>query len=131
MKRLLAAVCFAFLLAPTAQAFAGKDDAQRWDAAYEWNDGDHEAYASDPEDSGDDENESERHYLTKKWGKHLYHRGEALPVLFLEQRYYVDDYDRHGLTSPPLGHHWIQTDDGDYFLVAVATGLITDIHLNP
>ena len=61
MKRLLRAVCFAFLLTPTAYAFAGNDDAQGWNAAYAWNDGDHEAYASDPEDSGDDENASVHH----------------------------------------------------------------------
>lgn len=132
MKRLLPAVCFAFLFVPTVHAFADTSDAQRGHAAYEWNDeSDHENYASHPEDDGDDQDESERHYLTKKWSKHLYHRGETLPVLFLEQRYYVDDYGRHGLTPPPLGHHWIQTDDGDYFLVAVATGLIADLRLNP
>jgi len=42
----------------------------------------------------------------------------------------VDDWRGHHLRKPPRGYHWVQTDDGDFILVAVTTGIILDLMLN-
>lgn len=44
--------------------------------------------------------------------------------------YVVRDYHGYGLRSPPRGHYWRRSDAGDFLLVAVATGLITDLILH-
>ena len=59
-----------------------------------------------------------------------YHRGERIEVVYLEPRYYVEDYHHYQLREPPRGHRWVRTDDGRYILVAVATGIIADILLH-
>lgn len=41
---------------------------------------------------------------------------------------YVSNYARYGLKPPPPGHQWRQV-DGDYVLVAVATGIIASVIL--
>ncbi|MEE7545694.1 RcnB family protein [Xanthomonas sp. Kuri4-1] len=45
-------------------------------------------------------------------------------------RYVVDDYRRYDLPPPPdRGHRWIRDRDGNFILVAIATGVITDLLL--
>lgn len=64
-------------------------------------------------------------------GKHKgWKKGERIPVVYLERRYYVEDYRHHHLAPPPRGHRWVRTDDGKYVLIAVATGIIADILLH-
>jgi Ni/Co efflux regulator RcnB len=42
----------------------------------------------------------------------------------------VDDWRTRRLREPPRGYHWVRDDDdGQFLLVAVATGIITDIVL--
>lgn len=41
----------------------------------------------------------------------------------------VPDYKHHGLKPPPKGHEWRRV-DGDYVLVAVATGIIASVIAN-
>lgn len=46
-------------------------------------------------------------------------------------RYIVDDYRRYDLPPPPDDHHrWVRDRNGDYILVAITTGIITDLLLN-
>jgi len=42
---------------------------------------------------------------------------------------YVDDWRSHNLRPPPRGHRWALV-DGQWLLVAVATGVIVDILIN-
>lgn len=42
----------------------------------------------------------------------------------------VRDYRTYRLRQPPRGYHWVRGDDGQYLLVAVATGIIMDIVLH-
>jgi len=64
------------------------------------------------------------------WRRDHYSRGDRIDVVYVERRYYVDDYDHYRLRRPPHGHRWIRTDDGKFILVAVATGIIADILLH-
>jgi Ni/Co efflux regulator RcnB len=45
------------------------------------------------------------------------------------RRFYVQDYGYYGLRPPPPGYRWVYA-DGNFVLMAVATGLIADILLN-
>ncbi|MBX3611926.1 MAG: RcnB family protein [Hydrogenophaga sp.] len=51
-----------------------------------------------------------------------YHRGQYLPAQYRSGRYVVVRH-QPGLYAPPRGHQWVQV-NGDFLLVAVATGLI-------
>jgi Ni/Co efflux regulator RcnB len=44
--------------------------------------------------------------------------------------YYVNDYGRYRLRTPPRGYRWVRTNDGDYLMVAIATGLIASVILS-
>lgn len=59
-----------------------------------------------------------------------YKRGDHIDVVYLQPRYYVEDYRVVHLAPPPPGHRWVRYPDGRYILVAVATGIIADILLN-
>jgi Ni/Co efflux regulator RcnB len=64
-------------------------------------------------------------------GNHYgWHKGEHIDVVYLQPRYYVEDYRVVHLAPPPPGHRWIRHPDGRFILVAVATGIIADILLH-
>jgi Ni/Co efflux regulator RcnB len=72
------------------------------------------------------------HY--KSWhdrGRHegWYKRGGYLPVEY-RTRYVVTDWRHDHLREPPRGYHWVRSDNGDFLLVAIATGVIVDLLLN-
>ncbi len=73
------------------------------------------------------------HY--KNWhdrGRHegWYKRGGYLPVEYRSARYVVTDWRRDRLREPPRGYRWVRSDNGDFLLVAIATGVIVDLLLN-
>jgi Ni/Co efflux regulator RcnB len=55
--------------------------------------------------------------------------GDRLLPEYLSRSYVVDDWRGHHLSAPPRGYHWVQM-DGDYVLVAIATGVILQLLLN-
>ena len=122
MKRLLLAASLAVLCLSSSTAFAHDDD----------HDHDRRGYHHHDHDD-DDDHRHHRHHSGKHkgWKKHRDHRrGERIEVVYLEPRYYVEDYHRYELRQPPRGHRWVRTDDGRFILVAVATGIIADILLH-
>lgn len=60
----------------------------------------------------------------KQWA-----RGQRLPVVYLEPRYYVREYRTYNLAPPPPGMVWVRPyqDDPNFYLVQAATGLISQI----
>lgn len=66
---------------------------------------------------------SERH---KSQQHHQFHQGRPLPQKYRGEGYQVNDWHERGLKAPPAGHRW-QNVDGNYVLIAVATGVITSI----
>jgi Ni/Co efflux regulator RcnB len=40
--------------------------------------------------------------------------------------YVVHDYREYRLRPPPRGYHWVRSDDGQYLLIGIATGIIQD-----
>ena len=39
----------------------------------------------------------------------------------------IERYHDYRLREPPRGYHWVRDDDGDFLLIAIATGIIADI----
>ncbi|HET6971596.1 MAG TPA: RcnB family protein [Phenylobacterium sp.] len=54
-------------------------------------------------------------------------RGAYVPSAY--RHYYVSDYYYYGLRPPPPGYRWVYA-DGNFVLMALATGLIADVILN-
>lgn len=57
-------------------------------------------------------------------------RGAYMPREYRNRQYVVVNHRSHRLSAPPRGHQWVQV-GADYVLIAVATGLIAHIVLNP
>jgi Ni/Co efflux regulator RcnB len=51
-------------------------------------------------------------------------RGAYVPRAY--RHYYVSDYGYYGLRAPPPGYRWVYA-DGNFVLMALATGLIADV----
>lgn len=65
-------------------------------------------------------------------GLHLGHykhfnRGERVSTVYLQPRYYVQDYRVYRLAPPPRGYRWIRPEPDRYLLISTATGLISQI----
>ncbi len=73
-----------------------------------------------------------RYYVVHDRGRHegWYKRGGYLPVQYRESRYYVTDWRALRLREPPRGYRWVRSDNNDFLLVAIATGIITSIILS-
>ena len=128
MKRLLLTTSIAVLLLSSTAAKArdhGKDKHDRYDD-------DRHGY-NDRHDR-DDDDRYDRRYDDRRHdnGRHLgqakhegYRRGMRAPVVYLQPRYYVNDYRSYRLSAPPRGYRWVRPADDHYLLVEVATGLIS------
>jgi Ni/Co efflux regulator RcnB len=68
-----------------------------------------------------------RHFQARS---HQYQRGGYAPQEYRSHRYAVHDWNRYHLSAPPHGHQWVQSDNGDFLLIALATGLIANLLLN-
>jgi Ni/Co efflux regulator RcnB len=118
MRRLILAVSLASLMLTATAAMA--DDHGRGDRHHRYDDHD---------DDGDDDDDAGYYSERRHWHRE-YHRGERIEVVYLEPRYYVDDYEYYHLRQPPRGHRWIRDEEGRFILVAVASGIIADILLH-
>ena len=59
-----------------------------------------------------------------------FYRGGYLPHQYRSHAYYVNDWHSHShLYAPPYGHQWVNV-DGEFLLIALATGLIANALLN-
>lgn len=124
MKRLLLATSLALMLSSTAALAApghgGHGDHGR--ASH----GDDRYHDRDWRDDG-------RHWRGEHDnGRHLgeyrrFRRGERVPVIYLQPRYYVEDWRAYHLAPPPRGYRWVRPVDGHFLLVAATTGLIAEM----
>lgn len=58
--------------------------------------------------------------------QHNWVKGTRLPPQYRATRYVVHDWRGHRLHQPPRGYHWVRY-GGDYMLVAIATGVISQL----
>ena len=141
MKRLLLAASIAFALSPALAFASPSPQPQRWSQSH--GHGDHDRNDHDRGDrSRYDRGRYERRpvvvvqhdrrpvIVRHDNGRHLgwYKRGGRMPVVYLQPRYYVNDYRAYGLAPPPYGYRWVRPyGDDRYLLVQVATGLIMQV----
>jgi Ni/Co efflux regulator RcnB len=63
------------------------------------------------------------------WYRQSWQRGQRVPVVYLQPRYYVNDYRAYRLPPPPRGYRWVRPYSGsdEFLLVAITTGLIAQV----
>lgn len=86
-------------------------------SAQDYRDQDHH----DQDRRGDDHGRPEIHH----WA-----RGERMSDHYHGRVVVVNDYRERHLRVPPRGYHWVRDDNNNLLLVAIATGVITDMVLN-
>ncbi|MFC5526447.1 RcnB family protein [Rhodanobacter ginsengisoli] len=59
-----------------------------------------------------------------------YRRGGYVPVEYRRGSYVVNDWRDEHLRRPRRGYHWVRSDNGDFLLVAITTGVIVDLLLH-
>ena len=59
-----------------------------------------------------------------------YKRGGHMPSQYRGSRYVVTDWRARHLRQPPRGYRWVRSDNGDFLLVAITTGVIASIIAN-
>jgi Ni/Co efflux regulator RcnB len=65
----------------------------------------------------------DEHHAPGPDGRGHWQRGERVPTEYRQHQYVVDDWRGHHLAAPPRGQQWVAV-GGDYFLIAVATGIV-------
>lgn len=60
--------------------------------------------------------------------QHNWVKGSRVPAQYRSHNYVVNDWRGHGLKQPPRGQQWVQY-GSDYLLVAIATGVISQLIL--
>ncbi len=83
-----------------------RDDRGRHDRGSSWNDRGRNGYG---------------YGAHQRWS-----RGQYLPSNYRSHDRYVD-YRRYHLRQPPRGYGWVRGDNGDYLMIALASGLIASI----
>lgn len=63
----------------------------------------------------------------ERQAQHRWARGERLPSNYYQDRSHYVDYRAYHLRAPPRGYRWVRTEDNNYALVALTTGLIASI----
>ncbi|BDU20690.1 RcnB family protein [Dyella sp. GSA-30] len=127
MKKSLFALAVGIVLAASAATASAQD----------WHDQDHDR---DHHDQGHDRDHGHDYdhghdrtvVIEHDRGRHegWYHRGGYVPPEYRDRRYVVEDWRTYRLREPPRGYNWVRSDNGDFLLVAVATGVITDLIIN-
>jgi len=56
-----------------------------------------------------------------------YKKGGHVPAEYNGGSYAVTDWRSEHLRQPPRGYHYVRSDNGDFLLVAVTTGVIASI----
>ena len=59
-----------------------------------------------------------------------YKKGGHVPSQYRGGSYAVTDWRSQHLRQPPRGYHYVRSDNGDFLLVAITTGVIASILAN-
>jgi Ni/Co efflux regulator RcnB/surface antigen len=54
-------------------------------------------------------------------------RGDRIPNEYRQNRYVVSEWRQHGLNRPPRWYHWVRNNNNDFYLAAIATGVIVTV----
>ena len=77
---------------------------------------------NDARDAQNNRNNAAQRSDARRWS-----RGDRLPDQYRQDRYYVNDWQQNGLNQPPRGYRWVHDDNNNFFLAAIATGIISTV----
>jgi Ni/Co efflux regulator RcnB len=121
MKRLLTgALALTLLTGTAAMAQPDRHDARD---VYDQRGGDHR----DNDRHGNDRSREVHQRNDERRAEHRWARGERLPYDYYRDRSHYVDYRVYHLRAPPRGYRWVRTDDNNYAMVAITSGLIASI----
>lgn len=82
-----------------------------------------------PQRGHGNQNNGRGNYVMHDRGNHegWYRRGGRVPTEYRGGRYVVTDWRVHHLRQPPRGYRWVRSDNGDFLMIAVTTGIIASI----
>jgi Ni/Co efflux regulator RcnB len=121
MKRLLTgALALTLLSGSAAMAQPGRHDDRNDQGGYNQDRG--HGYNND--NHGQDRSREVHQRNDERQAQHRWARGQRLPREYYQDRSHYVDYRAHHLRAPPRGYRWVQTDDNNYAMVAITTGLI-------
>jgi Ni/Co efflux regulator RcnB len=60
-------------------------------------------------------------------GQSHWAQGQRMPKTYYSDRSHYVDYRSNHLSAPRRGYRWVRTDDNNYAMVAITTGLIASI----
>lgn len=121
MKKSLFALALGAVLASTTVAAAPFQQDDHRDHYDHDHDGDH--------DRGHDHHD---YVVVHDRGAHegWYKKGGRVPEDYRDRRYAVENWHEYHLAPPPRDHQWVRSDNGEFLLVAISTGVIADIMLS-
>jgi Ni/Co efflux regulator RcnB len=125
-KTIICALAAASLSLGSLSSFA-QDRGDRGDRGSQRGDN-HRDDRNDNRNAGNRGNDRQDHFAYGARGPE-WRRGGRVPAQYRSRQYVVNDWRGHHLSAPPRGQQWVQV-GGDYVLVAVATGIITQLLLN-
>jgi Ni/Co efflux regulator RcnB len=59
-----------------------------------------------------------------------YRKGGRVPDEYRDHRYVVENWHEYRLAPPRRDYQWVRSDNGEFLLVAISTGIIADIMLS-
>ncbi|WP_243412357.1 RcnB family protein [Cognatiluteimonas telluris] len=119
MKRLLLATSLALMMLSSTAVLAAPGHGGH---------GDHGRSSHDDWRHGNDHRWRGAHDNGRHVGEYRrFRRGERVPVIYMQPRYYVNDWRAYHLAPPPRGYRWVRPVDGHFLLVAATTGLIYEM----
>ncbi|KAA9001351.1 RcnB family protein [Affinibrenneria salicis] len=127
MKRIVTILTLSIILTVALPAFASRADGHGA-GAYP------EKRQPNPSASNHDDVRRERSHRPQRrdhfsWRGQHFRQGQPVPRGFRAARYRVKDWRAHGLYQPRHGQHWVYI-NGNYVLIAAASGIITTILLD-
>lgn len=89
-------------------------------------------YDNDHHDHHDHDQRQNQYQGMHDRGQHegWYKKGGRMPADYRGRQYVVTDWRHERLRQPPRGYHWVRSDNGDFLLVAISSGIIADLLLH-
>ncbi|SHM05706.1 RcnB family protein [Rhodanobacter sp. OK091] len=135
-QRSMWVVCGALLMFSAAAAVAQPQD--YGDQKHQGRDQDRGDHGRGDQDRGDhgrgrgNQGRGHSYHGMYDRGRHegWYRQGGYVPTEYRDGPYVVDDWRGQNLREPPRGYRYVRSDNGDFLLVAIATGVIVSILAN-
>jgi Ni/Co efflux regulator RcnB len=92
----------------------------------------HEQYDQDHGHPNDRDHDHHDYVVVHDRGAHegWYRKGGRVPDEYRDHRYVVENWHEYRLAPPPRDYQWVRSDNGEFLLVAISTGIIADIMLS-